>query len=87
MLKGALLSKIDDLHAQRQAASFTRPVLITDSDSNRQYEQQIQDSLRQQEQDIKQQFDPYFIKQQQARNEQTMALYQLIHGKRGGGDK
>lgn len=85
MLKGALLARIDDLHAQKQAASFTRPVLIADSEKNQQYDQEITENLKRQESQIKQQFDPYFIKQQQNKNEQTMALYQLMHGN-GGGD-
>ncbi|WP_076657785.1 hypothetical protein [Lactiplantibacillus plantarum] len=85
MLKGALLARIDDLHAQKQAASFTRPVLIADGEKNQQYDQEITENLKRQELQIKQQFDPYFIKQQQNKNEQTMALYQLMHGN-GGGD-
>lgn len=85
MLKGALLARIDDLHAQKQAASFTRPVLIADGEKNQQYDQEVIENLKRQESQIKQQFDPYFIKQQQNKNEQTMALYQLMHGN-GGGD-
>ncbi|MCF6419825.1 hypothetical protein [Furfurilactobacillus milii] len=80
MLKGALLARIDDLYAQKQAASFTRPVLLADGEKNQDYEQQITENLKRQETKIKQQFDPYFIKQQQARNDQNMMLYQLMHG-------
>lgn len=84
MLKGALLARIDDLHAQKQAASFTRPVLIADGEKNQQYDQEITENLKRQEQTIKQQFDPYFIKQQEARSNQNLMLYQLMHG---GGSK